>query len=162
MPEAQAHDLPKTINTIKKSTILGYAWKWGPRAKALASTRILNFGSKANHQIPYSHNLPATPPQQNLVSCMFLVCNRIQQNMWFSMTNTCPMTEHGVSFCSISASFQQRKTDGFFHHNYPTTTVSQILSWPSPLATDLWHATISELPGFKINPQLLQTCPRLP
>ena len=64
----------KTITTL---TVLGYAWKWGPRASALASTRSSKFGSKANHQIPCSRNLPATPPQQNLVSGMLLVCSRI-------------------------------------------------------------------------------------
>ena len=130
----------KTITTL---TVLGYAWKWGPRASALASTRSSKFGNEANHQIPCSRNLPATPPQQNMVSGMLLVCNRIQQNVWLLMTNICPMTEHRVSFCSISDLFPQRKNLWvFFPRNYPATTVSQIVSWLCPLAIYLPHATI--------------------
>ena len=99
-------------------------------------------------QNPYqnlcSHNLPATPPQQNLVSGMLLVCNRILRNMWISMTNICSMTEHGVLFCNISDLFPQRKNLWiFFSRNSPATTVSQIVSWLCPLATYLPHATIS-------------------
>ena len=81
----------------------------GPACQHLASTRFSSFGNTANPQIPCSRNLPATPPQQNMVSGMLLVCNRIQQNVWLLMTNICPMTEHRVSFCSISDLFPQRK-----------------------------------------------------
>ena len=114
----------------------------GPACQPLASTRFSSFGNTANPQIPCSRNLPAIPPQQNMVSGMLLVCNRIQQNVWLLMTNICPMTEHRVSFCSISDLFPQRKTDGFFPRNYPATTVSQIVSWLCPLAIYLPHATI--------------------
>ena len=101
------------------------------------------FGKQNPHQNLCSRNLPATPPQQNLVSGMLLVCNRILQNIWFSMTNICSMTEHGVLFCNISDVFPQRKNLWiFFSRNYPATTVSQIVSWLCPLATYLPHATI--------------------
>jgi hypothetical protein len=76
------------------------------------------FWKQNPHQNLCSRNLPATPPQQNLVSGMLLVCNRILQNMWFSMTNIGSMTEHGVLFCNISDLFPQRKTDVFF---FPAT-----------------------------------------
>ena len=100
------------------------------------------FWKQNPHQNLCSRNLPATPPQQNLVSGMLLVCNRILQNMWLSMTNIGSMTEHGVLFCNISDLFPQRKSLwNFFSRNYPATTVSQILSRFCPLATDLRHAT---------------------
>ena len=118
----------------------------GPACQPLASTRISSLGNTANLQIPCSRNLPATPPQQNMVFGMFLVCNRIQQNVWLLMTNICPMTDHRVSFSSISDLLPQRKKLWtFFPRNYPATTVSQIVSWLCLLATYLPHATITYL-----------------
>ena len=81
----------------------------GPACQRLVQHPNSEFWKQNPHQNLCSRNLPATPPQQNLVSGMLLVCNRILQNMWFSMTNICSMTEHGVLFCNISDLFPQRK-----------------------------------------------------
>ena len=90
----------------------------GARVPTLGQHRNFEFWKLGKPQIPCSRNLPATPPQQNMVSGMLLVSNRIQRNVWLLMTNICPMTEHRVPLYSISDLFPQRKTYGHF---FPAT-----------------------------------------
>ena len=128
----------------------GICMEMGPACQRLVQHPNSEFWKQNPHQNLCSRNLPATPPQQNLVSGMLLVCNRILQNMWFSMTNICSMTEHGVLFCNISDLFPQRKNLWIFPRNYPATTVSQIVSWLCPLATYLPHATIVNFKKLRV------------
>ena len=94
--------------------------------------------------------VPATFPQLPRSKTWFLAC------CWFAIVYSktygfrwqtlVPWQNTGCRFVVFPIRSRNEKTYVFcFSRNYPATTVSQILSWLCPLATELPHATITIL-----------------